>query len=196
MIRSHYSFNGYLKLLLSFIRTKLFFSRARIIRFPVDIRGCRKIDFGSNLTTGVGCRFEVFSDDKVKRIIFGNDVQLNDYVHISSMKEVRIGNNVLMASRIYISDNSHGMYRGSENDTSPNIPPLKRQYFIAPVLIEDNVWIAEGVVVMPGVTIGKGSIIGSNAVVTKNIPPYSIAVGQPAIVIKRFDFNVHRWTTI
>lgn len=196
MIKSSYSLNGYLKLLLSLVRTKLFFTNARIIRFPIDIRGKSKIDFGLNLTTGVGCRLEVFSEEKMKKIIFGHNVQLNDYVHISSMKEVRIGNNVLMASRIYISDNSHGIYKGSENDTSPDIAPLKRRYLLAAVCIEDNVWIAEGVVIMPGVTIGKGSIIGANAVVTKNIPPYSIAVGQPATVMKKFDFTISKWVPV
>ncbi|MBL4677498.1 MAG: hypothetical protein JKY70_15040 [Mucilaginibacter sp.] len=62
-----------------------------------------------------------------------------------------------------------------------------------PVIIEDNVWIGETVSVLPGVTIGKGSIIGASAVVTKNIPPYSIAVGNPAKVIKTYNFESNSW---
>lgn len=52
-----------------------------------------------------------------------------------------------------------------------------------PIIIEDNVWLCEGVVVLSGVRIGKSSIIGANSVVTHDIPPYSIAVGIPAKVI-------------
>lgn len=56
--------------------------------------------------------------------------------------------------------------------------------FLVSLLIDDNVWIGENVVVLSGVHIGKGSIIAANAVVTKDIPPYSMAVGVPAKVIK------------
>ena len=130
-----------------------------------------------------------------KRIVFGSNVQVNDYVHISAMKQVSIGNNVLMASHIYISDNSHGFYKG-EHQSSPNEAPILRSYYIAPVEIGDNVWIGEGVVIMPGVTIGKGCIIGANSVVTKSIPPYCMAVGQPAKVIKKFDFSINKWVLV
>lgn len=53
------------------------------------------------------------------------------------------------------------------------------------VSIGKNVWIGEKATILPGVTIGEGSIIGANSVVTKNIPPYSIACGIPAKVIKK-----------
>lgn len=195
MIKNNYSTWGYLKLIIYVLRTKIISPKSRIIRFPIEIRGKRYIDFGERLTTGKGCRLEAFSINKQKRIIFGSDVQINDYVHISSMEKVTIGNNVLMASHIYISDNSHGYYKGG-NQTSPDIPPIKRDYRTAPVSIGDNVWIGEGVVIMPGVTIGKGTIIGSNSVVTKSIPNYSIAVGQPAVVIKQFNFSKKQWLNV
>ena len=51
-----------------------------------------------------------------------------------------------------------------------------------PVIIEDDVWIGTKVIILPGVHIGKGSVIGAGAVVTKNIPAYSIAAGNPAVV--------------
>ena len=97
MIKNSYSFWGYLRLAIFVIRTKFISSKARIIRFPIEIRGKRFIDFGSRLTTGKGCRLEVFST-KEKKLFFGNDVQINDYVHISVMSSVSIGDNVLMAS--------------------------------------------------------------------------------------------------
>lgn len=178
------------------LRTKIICRRSRLIRFPFDIRGRKFIDLGNNLTTGVGCRLEAFSDNDEKTLLFGDNVQINDYVHISAMKSVRIGNNVLMAGKIYISDNSHGFYKGNNEDSDPNIPPIERSYLCNPVFIKENVWIGESVTILPGVTIGEGSIIGANSVVSKSIPPYSIAVGQPAKVIKRYDFKQKKWEKI
>ena len=69
-------------------------------------------------------------------------------------------------------------------------PIMNQGYYDAPIVIEDDVWIGHGVTVMAGVTIGRGSIVGAGAVVTKDIPPYSIAIGVPArIVKKRTDEN-------
>ena len=113
------------------LRTKLIIPKARLIRFPIDLRGKKYIDFGQRLTTGVGCRLEAFAVDGnySKRIVFGSNVQINDYVHISSMNRVEIGNNVLMASHVYISDNSHGVYKGTIEDSSPNTPPPETELF-------------------------------------------------------------------
>lgn len=195
MIKNSYSVIGVLKLIVFVIFTKTISRKARIIRFPIDIRGRKFIDFGERLTTGVGCRFEAFSNAKVKRLIFKSSVQVNDYVHISAMEKVEIGNNVLMASHIYISDNSHGFYKG-ELQSMPELAPIMRPYCTAPVTIEDNVWIGEGVVIMPGVTIGKGAVIGANSVVTKSIPSYVIAVGMPAKPIKHYNIETGKWERI
>jgi len=194
-IKNKYSIYQKIKLTIWLIKTKLFYRKSRLIRFPIEIRGKQNIDFGEGLTTGVGCRLEAFSEKNEKVIVLGKNIQINDYVHISSMKNVYIGDNVLIASRIYISDNSHGLYK-DDNSTNPNIPPIKRDYYINPVYIDDNVWIGEGVVIMPGVSIGKGSIIGANSVVTKNIPSYVIAVGVPAKPIKQYNFKTNKWERV
>ncbi len=190
-----YTFVGLLILIVSVIRTKLLFRKARLIRFPFDIRGKKFVNLGKGLTTGIGCRFEAYPEDSCPTLFFGKDVQLNDYVHITAMKSVRIGNNVLMASKIYISDCTHGFYSGMVH-SHPNIPPMEREYSIKPVDIKDNVWIGESVSILPGVTIGKGSIIGANSVVSKDIPEYSIAVGVPAKVVKKFNFETLQWEKI
>jgi lipopolysaccharide O-acetyltransferase len=183
-------------ILIWLVRTKIFYGKARLIRFPFDIRGRKYIDLGIKLTTGIGCRLEAFSDNGQKTMRFGKNIHLNDYVHICSMKDVYIGNNVLMASHIYISDNSHGNYKGSEYDTSPEISPINRPYYISPINIADNVWIGEGVVVLPGVSIGQGSIVGANSVVTENIESYTIAVGAPAKPVKRYNVKKRIWEKI
>lgn len=196
-MQKRYTIFGLQKILFSYLNTKLFYSKSRLIRFPFDIRNKSNIDLGIGLTTGVGCRIEAFPKIKENIVLqFGKNVQINDYVHITAMESVKIGNNVLLASKIYISDCSHGSYCGDENDSSPNTIPAVRPLFAKPVLIEDNVWLGEFVSVLPGVTIGKGTIVGANSVVAKSLPAYVIAVGTPAKPIKKFNFETSRWEKI
>lgn len=190
---SRYGVKGTIELLISLIYTKLFHSKSRIIRLPFDIRNKKYIDLGERLTTGVGCRLEAFPLGSKITLHIGKDVQINDYVHITAMEEVRIGNNVLLASKIYISDCSHGSYAGNEDDSNPEVPPAQRKLIAKSVIIEDNVWLGEFVSVLPGVTIGRGTIVGANSVVTKSLPPFVIAVGTPAIPIKRFNVETKKW---
>ena len=172
----------------------MFYSKSRLIRFPFDIRNKSSIDLGIGLTTGVGCRIEAFPRVKEDIVLqFGKNVQMNDYVHITAMESVKIGNNVLLASKIYISDCSHGSYCGNENDSHPNTTPADRPLFVKAVHIEDNVWLGEFVSVLSGVTIGKGTIVGANSVVSKSLPSYVIAVGTPAKPVKKFNFETSRW---
>lgn len=189
-----YGLLGSIRLLLSFIYTKLFHRNARLIRLPFDIRNKKYIRIGDNFTCGVGCRFEAFSDSvKPKTLTIGRDVQINDYVHITAKSSVFIGNNVLMASKIYISDCTHGDYSGGLSDSHPDVFPSERELKTKPVIIEDNVWLGEFVSVLPGTTIGRGTIVGSNSVVTKSLPSYVIAVGSPAKPIKKFNFETSQW---
>ncbi|WP_240345232.1 DapH/DapD/GlmU-related protein [Flavobacterium sp. CLA17] len=178
------------------IRTKLIWRNARIIRFPFDLRGKKYISISKGFTTGVGCRLEAYPMNDNKVLYIGENVQMNDYVHITAMSSVKIGNNVLIASKIYISDCIHGSYIGDENDSSPLTFPSKRPLSSKPVVIEDNVWLGEFVSVLPGVTIGKGTIVGANSVVSKDLPPYVIAVGTPAKPIKKYNFDSNRWDKI
>jgi acetyltransferase-like isoleucine patch superfamily enzyme len=161
------------------------------------IIGLSNIQIGENFYAGKDFWIEaVHSHGKLTfnpQIIIKSNVAVNDSVHIAATNYVEIGNNVLMASKIYISDHNHGCYSGenqSDPETPPNIRPVscdKR------VVIEDNVWLGEFVAVLPGVTIGRGSIIGSNSVVSKSIPPHSIAVGSPARVVKHYNSITNKW---
>jgi len=192
-----YGILGSMRLLKSLLYTKLRFPQARLLRLPFDIRNRRFIVVGTGLTTGFGCRFEAFpvDDSTDKCLIIGANVEINDYVHLAAAKKIVIGNNVLIASKVFISDINHGSYSGKQSD-SPSVPPNERKLSAKPIVIEDNVWIGEGVCVMAGVRIGSGSIIGASAVVTKDIPANSIAVGSPARVIKVYNFDNGIWERI
>ena len=194
-VRNEYSFFARCQLLWWLVRTKIICKHARIIRFPFSLRGKKYIDLGLNLTTGRGCRIEAFAidGDQDIKIRFGQNIQLNDCVHICAMKSVRIGDNVLMASHVYISDNSHGYYKGTSRDSNPDVPPINREYNIDPVEIGNNVWIGEGVMILPGVSIGHGAIIGAHSVVNRGVEPNSIVVGAPIRVIKKYDYSRLGW---
>ena len=82
---SRYGIMGTLRLTISFLYTKLFFSGSRMIRLPFDLRNRSYIQFGKNLTTGVGCRIEAFPIVNEKKVLFlGDNIQINDYVHITA----------------------------------------------------------------------------------------------------------------
>ena len=195
---SLYGIEGVVKMSWNLAKTKLLYPNARIIRFPIDIRNKKNINLGRNLTTGIGCRIECFPINDAGEVVlkFGENVQMNDYVHITAAKSVEIGDNVLMASKIYISDCSHGSYLGDSNDSNPFTSPIARPLSVKPVKIENNVWLGEFVSVLPGVTIGQGTIVGANSVVSKSLPPNVIAVGSPAKPIKKFNFETNQWERI
>ncbi len=193
-----YPLRSFVWMAICLIRTKLFYKSAKIIRFPFDIRGRSHIALGKQFTSGYSCRLEAYprNNDTAVLLKIGDNVEINDYVHITAMEKVVIGNNVLIASKVYISDCSHGIYSGPGEHSSPLIPPNSRSYQSKPVILEDNVWLGEFVSVLPGVSIGKGTIVGANSVVSKDLPPFVIAVGIPAVPIKKFNFENQTWEKI
>lgn len=188
---------GSLMLIASYLFTKLFYPRSRLLRLPVDIRNRKLIDLGKGLTTGYGCRLEAYPVNNAgnKCLIFGDNIEINDYVHIAAGEKVSIGNHVLIAGKVFISDINHGNYKG-QNPDSPFSVPNRRSLSTQPVIIGNNVWIGESVSILPGVTIGQGSIIGANSVVSKSIPPAVIAVGSPAKPVKKFNFQTNIWENL
>jgi acetyltransferase-like isoleucine patch superfamily enzyme len=106
--------------------------------------------------------------------------------HITSVREVLVGDYVLTANNVYISDNLHGF----ENISVPIMhQPVQ---FKKAVSIGDGCWLGENVCVI-GARIGKNCAIGANAVVVDDIPDYSVAVGVPARVIRQFDQTAQKW---
>lgn len=173
------------------ITTKLFYKNARLIRRPFYLRGKSSLNIGKGLTLGHGCRFDLIGNGS-KTLSIGENCEIGDYGHIVAHENVKFGNNVLIASKVFISDTNHGNYSG-DNQDNPRIAPNDRPLHTNPITINDNVWLGDNVVVLPGVEIGKGSIIGANSVVNRNIPEYTIAAGTPARVIKEFNFDTNVW---
>lgn len=101
---------------------------------------------------------------------------------------IDIGDDVWTGHHVYITDQNHGY-----EDTS--LPISQQSQPERAVSIGDGSWLGHGSVVLPGSTIGKHVVIGANSVVTGEIPDYSVAVGSPARVIKRFIAG-QGWVTV
>ena len=110
------------------------------------------------------------------KISIGDGCMFGPDMHITAVNSIRIGKNVRTGKSVLISDNSHG---DPKDMALRNIAPNAR-----PIYSKGAIVIGEKAAILAGVTIGEGAIIGANAVVTKNIPPYSIAAGIPARIIK------------
>jgi acetyltransferase-like isoleucine patch superfamily enzyme len=162
------------------------------------VRGKKLLTFGKGLTTGYNCRFEMLDikGEAQHKLLIGSNCKIGDNVHIAAGESVTIGDNCLFASKIYISDISHGDYSDLKTASNPNIPPDERPLITKPVSIGNNVWLGDNVCVLPGVSIGNGCVIGANAVVNRDIPDNCLAVGVPARVIKKFEEDTNTWRSI
>jgi lipopolysaccharide O-acetyltransferase len=190
-----YGLIGTVRLIRDLLITKILFKNARLIRYPFYIRGRTKILIGRNFTSGVGLRVDAFGASGQTQIEFGEHVQVGDYVHIAAIESVVIGNDVLIASKVYISDHNHGVYSGLNQSFADEIQYAKK-LSVLPVKIGNNAWIGEGVMILPGVNIGENCVIGAGAVVTKSIEPNSIAVGNPARVVKIWNNDQKTWLKV
>lgn len=177
------------------VYSRVFFPNARLIRLPFYLRGKSSFMLKKGFTCGHACRFDLPGMNQ-KTLSIGENVRIGDNVHIVAQQSVSIGDNCLFASKIFISDTDHGELKGTEEHTSPLVPPSSRPLVSRPVTIGKNVWIGENAVILSGVSIGDGCIIGANSVVNNDIPSYSIAAGVPARIIKRYSFEISRWLKI
>lgn len=112
------------------------------------------------------------------------DVIIGDYtrigLHNTIIGPVSIGSHVNLAQGITVTALNHNF--------ADSVKPIDEQGVItSSVTIEDDVWIGANAVILPGVSIGTHSVIGAGAVVTKDVPPYSLATGVPAKVIKKLN---------
>ena len=109
----------------------------------------------------------------------GHDVSLNEFVILNACNdgEIRIGDHSLIGPFVLMRAADHVF---DDIQTRINL----QGHRAGSIVLEEDCWIGGHVTITRNVTIGKGSVIGANSVVTKDIPPYSVAVGNPARVIK------------
>lgn len=155
---------------------------------PFVISGSESIAIGDHVTILDNARISVY-EQKERGLV----VQIDDgcyigyYFSLLAKAKVHIEKNVLIASHVLISSENHGMN-----------PECNEYYMDQPLVgkevkVGEGTWIGEKVCILPGVQIGKKCVIGAGSVVTKSIPDYCIAAGNPARVIKKWDFTRHEW---
>lgn len=161
---------------------------SKIIR-PMRVLGKKHIYIGDNVHILNGVRIEAVSSWHGKALSpelhIGDGTSMEQNCHIISADKLSIGRNCVFSADVYVADCSH-QYVPGENAISTELE-------IKPTEIGDGVFVGIGAKILPGVKLGDGCVIGANAVVTHDIPPYSVAAGVPAEVIKKYNFDTKKW---
>jgi acetyltransferase-like isoleucine patch superfamily enzyme len=159
--------------------------REAFVRWPVygnvlEALRERRLEIGPGALLEPGVWITAPGDARVR---IGAGTFLNLGVMIASQELVDIGAHCMLANGCFVSDSSH-RYDDPER-------PVPWQGFESkgPTRIGDNCWLGANVVVISGVTIGERSVIGANSVVTHDIEPFSVAVGVPARVLRKIDYE-------
>jgi acetyltransferase-like isoleucine patch superfamily enzyme len=161
----------------------------RIISRPIiNIRGRCTITIGNNVLlnsrnrgyfAAIHSPVKLFVDSDGASITIGSNTRIHGS-SIHAYESIKIGNNCLIAGNTLIVDSDgHDPFPDEITDRLVTRKEGK------PVSIGDNVWIGANCTILKGVNIGEGSIIGAGAVVRQSIPPYSVAIGNPAVIVKK-----------
>jgi len=154
-----------------------------ILLILLNIKYCINIFMLRMLGAKVGKNVKIFSLESVenpKGIKIGDNVWIGRNVALYASNGIVIGNDVTIAKDVSLISGDHEY---SSKDLKINKQGMSTGK--PPIIIGDDVWIGDKVIILKSVNIGEGCVIGAGSVVTKNIPPYSVAAGNPAEVIKK-----------
>lgn len=154
---------------------------------PLKFILLKRIFIGDNVRINAGCWLQVHNKSGELKIGTGSIIGHSN--HIYAYRSIMIGENVLTADKVYITDCLHDY-------EDPNTPIMFQDVkALEKVIIGNNSWLGENVVIL-GASIGKNCVIGANSVVTKDIPDYSIAAGVPAKIIKKYNHTLKTWVKV
>ena len=161
------------------------FGLRSIVSAPYRLKGDVRIGKNVRIKTGGWIETSSLTGNKAE-IEIGDNCDIGRFVEIFATKRIRIGHDVLLGERIYISDNSH---RYNDPDVAVHAQGVEQ---LGEVTIGEGSWIGSGACII-GVSIGKHCVIGANSVVNRDIPDYCVAAGVPARVIRRYDREKGEW---
>ncbi len=163
--------------------------RARVV-WPLRIVGSRFVRLEDDVTVQYGSYIAVLKlGERDPQLSVGAGTQIGNFSHIICTGKIEIGMNVLIADRVYIADNLHEY----QDVGRPVMHQPLRQ--LRHVTVGAGSWIGENVCVV-GCTIGRNCVIGSNSVVSRDIPDFCVAVGSPAVPVKRFCSDTGTWRKV
>lgn len=157
----------------------------------VVIQNPQCIFFGCDVGIGKNTYFmpvvEHLGNKYSPKITVGDGTWIGIRNSFAAIHGITIGKNVLFAGYVHVTDHSHGYEYINM--------PISKQPLISkgPVIIEDECWLGFSCEILSGVHIGRHSIIAARAVVTKDVPPYSIVAGNPARIVKKYNFETNKW---
>lgn len=155
---------------------------------PLQLDDVTSISIGNNVCITDGAWFYGNRINDITLTIM-DGTYIGHFAHIVAQHKVFIYNNVLIADRVFISDITHTY----EDILTPILKqPIKN---IGEVVIGEGTWIGENTCII-GAKIGKHCVIGANSVVTEDIPDYCVAVGSPAKVVKKYNFESNEWRRV
>lgn len=160
----------------------------------VTVRGARYMHLGDYVNIDSNAVLYVINhpkyNSKTPRLVLENGAGIGIGAVILVVNSVHIKKDAMVGPNCVITDYDHS-YQNTNT-------PIRHQDLdnIKPVEIGEGAWIGANVTVASGVKIGKNAVIGANSVVTKNIPDYSVAVGIPAKVIKKYDPKTKKWERV
>ena len=163
-----------------------------VIKSPIILTP-QFIELGENVYIGHHARIQgikSYNGDSFQPLIKLNDgVSIQQNIHLTCASSIVIGKNTAIAANVTITDIHHP-------DDDVTLPIERQRLVVKEVIIGEDCKIYNNAVVLPGVHIGKHVTIGANSVVTRDIPDYSVAVGNPAKVIKMYDFEKNKWVKL
>lgn len=185
------------------LRTRLFtwllasqfkeIGRGSRISPPFRFWGLHQISLGEDVMINRDCWIHVighYGDSTSTKLSIKSHAGIGMGSMISAAEQVVIGEYSLLARNVYISDHAHAF-------EDLEVPIMNQGIDrVAPVSIGRETWLGQNVVVLPGVQIGQHCVIGANSVVNSSIPDFSVAVGAPARVVKRYDREKGSWERV
>jgi len=152
------------------------------------------LHFGKGVTIGKNSYFlplkKFAGKEYSPKITIGDGCWIGIRNSFACIDSIEIGNDVLFAGYVHITDHSHGF---EDIDKPVMNQPLTSK---GGIVVEDQCWLGFGCEILSGVHIGKHSVVAARAVVTKDVPPYSVVAGNPARVIKQYDFETKGWVPV
>lgn len=179
-------------------KTQLFYKRVfgslgprSIIRKPLSLYNTRYIHLGAGVSIRGGVRLNAIMDNPSRppELRIGNNVIIEQNVHIICHSRVVIGNDVAITGHCAIVDTTHP-YEDVHDPRPIGSRILDEDSFVE---IGDGSFLGFGSIVMPNVRVGKYCIIGANSCVTRDVPDYCVVAGNPAVVIRRYDSVAGKW---
>lgn len=162
--------------------------------YNIQLKEVQYIKLGRHTHLGDGCKlycWDSYNGEKLEHapsISIGDCVSVTAELTIQCINSVRIDDYALLASNVCILDYNHCL---SPENKSYLEGPLESS--AGGVRLKEGCWICNNVIILPGVTIGKKSIIAAGSVVTHDVPDYTIAGGNPARILKRYDDQLKEW---